>query len=74
MATINLKVDGLTCNNCVGHVTTAFEARPEVANVMVTLESGGTSDVVLTLNTDIADETIAELIDEEGYTLVGVQR
>lgn len=74
MSTINIKVDGLTCGNCVNHVTTAFEARPEVAEVMVTLESGGTSDVVLTLNEEISDEVIAEVIDEEGYTLVGVQR
>lgn len=74
MNTTTVNVDGLTCNNCVGHVTTAFEARPEVAEVMVTLVSGGTSKVLLTLNSEISDETIAEVIDEEGYTLVGVER
>lgn len=74
MDTITLKVDGLTCGNCVNHVTTAFEDRPEVAEVMVTLVKDGTSSVVLTLNDEIADDTVAEVIDEEGYTLVGVER
>lgn len=74
MDTITLKVDGLTCDNCVNHVTTAFEARPEVAEVMVTLVTGGTSSVVLTLNDDITDATVAEVVDDEGYTLVGVER
>ena len=71
--TLTLKVDGMTCGHCVKHVSTDLAALPEVAEVLVTLNAGGTSDVVVTLNDDVTDEKLAEVIDEAGYTLVGVQ-
>ena len=71
--TLTLKVDGMTCGHCVKHVSTDLAELPEVAEVMVTLNAGGTSDVVVTLNDDVTDEELAEVIDEAGYTLVGVQ-
>lgn len=71
---ITLKVDGMTCGHCVMHVTKDLTALDEVAEVMVTLEAGGTSDVLVTLNDDITDEELAETIDEAGYALVGVER
>lgn len=71
--TLTLKVDGMTCDHCVKHVSTDLAELPEVAEVMVTLNAGGTSDVVVTLNDDVTDEKLAEVIDEAGYTLVGVQ-
>ena len=71
--TLTLKVDGMTCGHCVKHVSTDLAELPEVAEVMVTLNAGGTSDVVVTLNDDVTDEKLAEVIDEAGYTLVGVQ-
>lgn len=71
--TLTLKVDGMTCGHCVKHVSTDLAELPEVAEVMVTLSAGGTSDVVVTLNDDVTDEKLAEVIDEAGYTLVGVQ-
>ncbi len=74
MDTITLKVDGMTCGNCVKHVTEAFEALDEVAEVMVTLDPEATSEVLLTLNDEITDAKIAEIIDEEGYILVLVER
>ena len=48
--TLTLKVDGMTCGHCVKHVSTDLAELPEVAEVMVTLNAGGTSDVVVTLN------------------------
>lgn len=72
--TLTLKVDGMTCGHCVHHVTTDLTALGEIAEVMVTLEPGATSSVLVTLNDDISDEELAETIDEAGYTLVGVER
>lgn len=74
MSTISFQVDGLTCNNCVGHVTDAFNKRDEVSDVQVELVSGGTSTVNLTLIDDISDADIAEIVEEEGYDLVSVAR
>lgn len=74
MSTITLKVDGLTCSNCVAHVTHAFDARDEVATTNVDLTAGGTSTVTLTVNADLADPTIAEILDNEGYSLRAAKR
>ncbi|NLI19069.1 MAG: heavy-metal-associated domain-containing protein [Actinomycetales bacterium] len=71
---ITLKVAGMTCAHCVHHVSSDLSALDEVAEVMVTLNAGGTSDVLVTLNEDIPDEKLAETIDEAGYRLVGVER
>jgi copper chaperone CopZ len=71
---LTLKVDGMTCGHCVKHVSGDLAELPEIAEVMVTLNAGGTSDVVVTLNDDITDEKLAEVIDEAGYTLAGVER
>ncbi|MGM0385260.1 MAG: heavy-metal-associated domain-containing protein [Actinomycetota bacterium] len=71
---LTLKVDGMTCAHCVKHVSGDLAELPEIAEVMVTLNAGGTSDVVVTLNDDVKDEKLAEVIDEAGYTLVGVDR
>ena len=74
MDTITLKVDGMTCGNCVKHITEAFEALDEIAEVMVTLDTEATSEVFLTLNDEITDAKIAEIIDDEGYILVHIER
>ncbi len=71
---VTLRVAGMTCGHCVRHVSHDLSALDEVAEVMVTLDAGGTSSVLVTLNDDIPDEKLAEVIDEAGYRLVGVER
>lgn len=36
---MELNIDGMTCNNCVGHVTKAIAAVPGVESVIVDLDS-----------------------------------
>ena len=74
MATITMKVEGMTCNHCVHHVSTALNGRPEVADVAVDLVPGGASTVTAQVTADIPDATLDELIDDEGYRLVSVER
>lgn len=69
---LQLKIDGMTCNNCVNHVNTALSEMDEVAEVMITLKAGETSDVVVTLNRPVTEDRLREVIDEAGYSLVGV--
>ena len=40
MAATKLKIDGMTCLNCVTHVQKSLEAVPGVTNATVTLDDG----------------------------------
>lgn len=59
---ITLSVTGMTCQNCVKHVTQALQGVPGVARVTVDLASGtaeveGTPDV----------QALVSAVEEEGY-------
>lgn len=59
---VTLSVSGMTCQNCVKHVTHALEAVPGVQGVAVDLASGtakveGTPDV----------QALIAAVEEEGY-------
>jgi copper chaperone CopZ len=42
MKATRIKIDGMTCLNCVTHVQKALEAVPTVKDVTVTLDEGAT--------------------------------
>jgi copper chaperone len=59
----HLKIEGMSCNNCVRHVTQALKSVPGVEQVEVLLQEGraqvtGTAPV----------EKLIEAVQEEGYT------
>lgn len=59
---VTLNVTGMTCQNCVKHVTHALQAVPGVEKVEVNLDTGtaqieGTPDV----------QALISAIEEEGY-------
>ena len=60
---VKLKVKGMSCNNCVGHVRTALAAVPGVTGpVEVSLERGEA------LVTGTADpKALVAAVEEEGY-------
>lgn len=62
-------VAGMTCENCVKHVTTELEEIPGVSRVEVDLVSGGTSKVTVVSDAPIPVEAVAAAVDEAGYTL-----
>lgn len=64
--TTKLKISGMTCGNCVKHVTQALQAVPGVERVSVDLESG-TAEV----DGDASNEQLKAAIEEEGYELEG---
>lgn len=71
---VTLNINGMTCGHCVSHVQRALTELPAIHEVMITLNAGGTSRVVATLNAEVSDEQLAEIVAEEGYTLVSVER
>lgn len=64
--TTKLKISGMTCGNCVKHVTQALQAVPGVERVSVDLESG-TAEV----DGDASNEQLKAAVEEEGYELEG---
>ena len=65
--TQTVSVAGMTCQNCVRHVTEGLQALPGVRSVRVELGAGtATMEVEQLLDLDV----IAGVLDEEGYELV----
>ncbi len=63
MENLNLKISGMSCDACIGHVSKALQSVAGVSNVNVDLEHG--SAYVEGDNLD-ADKLIAA-VEEEGY-------
>lgn len=70
-----LKVSGLTCSNCVRHVSEVLEEVEGVKNVSVILNKGGVSDVMVVSDVHLDDQALADAVDEAGnYTLEAIER
>lgn len=67
--TTSFSVDGMTCGNCVRHVTEELTALPGVTGVQVDLVAGGSSPVTVTSDAPLADDAIAAAVDEAGYAV-----
>jgi Cu2+-exporting ATPase len=64
MKTIQLKVDGMSCEHCVKHVTEALSGVPGVAGAEVSLQAG---TATVTAGDDVADRALLEAVEEAGY-------
>lgn len=63
MSTIKLNVHGMSCANCVSHVTKALEATPGVERAQVDLASNSAS-----VTGSASVESLIAAVEEEGYT------
>lgn len=63
--TITFDVRGMTCDNCVQHVTKAVRAIPGVRDVKVELATNSAK-----VEGDFDEKKIVEAIEEEGYEAV----
>lgn len=61
-----LNIGGMTCANCVRHVTEALQEIPGVRNAEVDLSSGSAR---VESEREIARAEFAAALDEAGYTL-----
>lgn len=62
-------VDGMTCGNCVAHVSAELGAIDGVDEVRVELVAGGTSKVTVVSSRTIDAGLVADAVDEAGYVL-----
>lgn len=67
--TTTFSVDGMTCGNCVRHVTEELTAIPGVTDVQVQLVAGGSSPVTVTSDAPLTDAAVAAAVDEAGYAV-----
>ncbi len=66
MATITLKVEGMTCQHCVMHVKKALEEFDTVSDVQVSLEEGKAVFTCSEASPDLS--TFTGAIEEAGYS------
>jgi len=71
MTTVVSSVQGMTCQHCVGSVTTEVGAIPGATGVDIELHPKGLSLVTIETNADISDEVIRAAIAEAGYETQG---
>lgn len=68
--TKTLKVEGMMCCNCEKHVRKALEAIEGVESAVASHEAG---TVVVTLNAEVADDILKKAVEEEEYTVTGIE-
>ena len=65
-----LTVEGMTCGNCVRHVTRALESLPGVSDVTVSLEN---KSAVLNAPADVTDGQITAAVADAGYEVTAIR-
>ena len=65
-----LNVEGMMCGHCEARVKKALEALPEVAEAVVSHETG---TAVVTLNADVADDVLKKAVEDQDYKVTGIQ-
>jgi len=64
-----MKVSGMSCQNCVRHVTEALDDIKGVTSVQVNLDAGEVRVEGESLN----DDWLKESVEEAGYEVTGIQ-
>lgn len=70
MKMIQMNVQGMSCENCVKHVTEALEGVEGVDAVSVNLEEGAAT---LNVGEAFTEQAAAQALDEAGYPMGEVQ-
>ena len=69
--TIRISIEGMSCENCVRHVREALSNLEGVTRVSVSLEKG---EAEVEAAADPGDESIRQVLDEEGYDVTAIAR
>ena len=63
-------IEGMSCHNCVHHVTEALNEIDGVSNVNVKLEE---KYALADVESNVKDEDIKAAVSEAGYEVVGIE-
>ena len=67
--TKTMKSEGMMCGHCEARVKKSLEALAEVDAAEVSHEAG---TAVVTLNTEVGDDTLKKAVEDEGYQVVSI--
>ena len=65
-----LHIEGMMCVHCEARVKKALEALPEVEQAAVSHEAG---TAVVTLKSDVSNDTLKKAVEDQDYTVTGIQ-
>lgn len=65
-----MKIEGMMCGHCEARVKKCLEALAEVDEAVVSHEAG---TAVVTLNAEIADDVLKKTVEEQDYTVLGIE-
>ena len=65
-----MNIEGMMCPHCSGRVKKCLEALEQVETAEVSHESG---KAIVTLNTAVADDLLKTTVEEQGYTVTGIE-
>ncbi|MCF2660590.1 heavy metal translocating P-type ATPase [Pseudoflavonifractor phocaeensis] len=65
-----MKIEGMMCMHCEARVKKALEALPQVEQAAVSHEAG---TAVVTLKSDVSDEVLKKTVEDQDYTVTGIQ-
>lgn len=65
-----MKIEGMMCPHCSGRVKKVLEALEAVDVAEVSHESGL---AIVTLKADIANDTLKKTVEDQGYTVLGIE-
>ncbi|WP_159618499.1 heavy-metal-associated domain-containing protein [Ruania rhizosphaerae] len=72
MTTTTIDVTGMTCGNCVAHVTAELKEIDGVSDVSVDLHQGEASPVTITSTSQVEEAAIRAAVDEAGYQVTAI--
>ena len=65
-----MNIEGMMCPHCSGRVQAALEGMEEIANAVVSHETG---TAVVTLAGEVSDETLIKVVTDAGYKVTGIE-
>lgn len=65
---MKIKIEGMSCQHCVGHVTEALKNIAGLSDIKVSLE-----EKCATVSGNADPTVIKAAIEEEGYDVVGIE-
>ncbi len=73
MSTVTtLGVTGMTCGNCVAHVTSELESVEGVEHVSIVLDNGGESEATVFSDEPLDERALRGAVDEAGYEVASL--
>ena len=65
-----ITIEGMMCGHCEATVKKVLEALPQVDSAEVSHRAG---TAVVTLNTEVSDETLKKAVEEEDYKVLSIR-